>query len=101
VVSRWARSINRSFMEEQGREVSHQEQDCPTCRFWEKITNSPYTRKNRKSVHIEPEWLFTFSRNQCSRWAGICSISKERSVSKSSKQEIDRIHNLVPLNLKR
>jgi len=43
VVSRWARSINRSFMEEQGREVSHQEQDFPSCPFQVKITNSPET----------------------------------------------------------
>lgn len=43
VVSKWARSISRYFMEEQGREVSHQEQDCPSCPFQVKITNSPET----------------------------------------------------------
>jgi hypothetical protein len=43
VVKRWARSIGRSFIAEQGREASHQGQACPSRRFQVKITNSPYT----------------------------------------------------------
>ena len=44
VVSRWARSISRSFMAEQGRETTHRRQACPSCRFQVKITISPYSR---------------------------------------------------------
>ena len=43
VVSKWARSISRSFMAEQGREASHLRQVSPSCRFQVKTTNSPYT----------------------------------------------------------
>jgi hypothetical protein len=45
VVSKWARSISRPFMAEQGREASHLRQVCPSCRFQVKITDSPYTPK--------------------------------------------------------
>ena len=41
VVNRWARRMKRSFMEEQGREASHQEQVCSFCLFQVKISNSP------------------------------------------------------------
>ena len=43
VVNRWARSISRSFIAEQGREGCEQEQDCPTIRFQVIISNSPST----------------------------------------------------------
>ena len=43
VVNRWMRSISRSFMAEQGREGSFQEQVCLSCRFQVIITNSPRT----------------------------------------------------------
>src|SRR5699024_4544904 len=31
------------------------------------------SRSAGMAVHVEPEWVFTFCRNRCSRWAGICS----------------------------
>ena len=40
VVNRWMRSISRSFMAEQGREGSFQEQVCLSCRFQVIISNS-------------------------------------------------------------
>lgn len=43
VVNRWTKSINRSFMEEQGREDCFQEQVCLSCRF-QVINNSPRTK---------------------------------------------------------
>jgi hypothetical protein len=43
VVNRWAISISRSIMVKQSRRVRRQQQVCPSCRFWAKIANSPYT----------------------------------------------------------
>jgi hypothetical protein len=43
VVNRWMRIISRSFMAEQGREGSFQEQVCLSCRFQMIISNSPRT----------------------------------------------------------
>lgn len=48
VVNRWMRSISRSFMAEQGREGSFQEQVCLSCRFQVIISNS--TRTGRAIV---------------------------------------------------
>ena len=39
-VSRWARSISKSFMAEQGKDVSQPEQVCPCCQFQGRINNS-------------------------------------------------------------
>jgi len=43
VVNRWARSISRPLMAEQGRDDCLQEQDCPNFRFQMIIRNSPCT----------------------------------------------------------
>ena len=43
VVNRWARSISRSFMAEQGREGCEQEQGCLNYRIQVIISNSPST----------------------------------------------------------
>jgi len=51
VVNRWMSSISRSFMAEQGREASFQEQVCLSCRFQVIITNSPRTGLATHSVH--------------------------------------------------
>lgn len=48
VVNRWARSISRSFMAEQGREGCAQEQDCLQCCIQVIISNSPSTALNER-----------------------------------------------------
>ena len=61
VVGRWATSISRSFMAEQGRGVGHSGQDCPTCRSQAKIANSPYTGRRwheRRHSWLRSEQLF-------------------------------------------
>jgi len=44
VVSRWRRSLGRSFMAGKGRDACVQEQDCLSDQFRVTITNSPPTR---------------------------------------------------------
>lgn len=41
LVTKWARSISRSFMAQQGREVGHLEHDSPRCPFPERTCYEP------------------------------------------------------------
>ena len=76
VVNKWARSISRSFMGEQGREAHVQEQDCPSCSFQVIISNSPTTRITacRRAAFHAVWFVFTVLTELSAHLQAMCSI---------------------------
>ena len=52
MVSRWARSISRCFMAEQGREASHQEHVCPSVDGFAKNERANISDKELKALKL-------------------------------------------------